>query len=137
MKIKYKLGAAEIDWLRACEVIKLAKLSPRKPSELKKAFSNSYACVFAYSGREIVGLGRLLSDGVYQAAIYDVAILPQYQGMGIGRKIMRKLCRSVKVKNIILYSVTGKEGFYSKCGFRKMRTAMGKLDPKWASKYLI
>ena len=41
--------------------------------------------------------------------------------------MIKRLCEQFPVKNIILYAVPGREGFYMKCGFKKMRTAMAIL----------
>jgi aralkylamine N-acetyltransferase len=62
--------------------------------------------------------------GVRQAVIYDVAVLPEYQNKGIGSKIIEYLIQSSTVDVIMLYANPGKETFYEKYGFRKMKTAM-------------
>jgi hypothetical protein len=46
---------------------------------------------------------------------------------------MEEICFRLPVPNIILYAVPGKEAFYSKLGFRKMLTAMAKLEPRLAN----
>ena len=71
-----------------------------------------------------IGFGRAISDGVYQAAIYDCAVLPEFQGKGIGTAIMKNIMSRVSHCNVILYATPGKEGFYKKHGFRKMKTGM-------------
>jgi predicted N-acetyltransferase YhbS len=57
-----------------------------------------------------------------------MVVLPEYQGKGIGKGMLDRLCDKLPVENIILYSVPGREGFYMKCGFKKMRTAMARLN---------
>ena len=74
-------------------------------------------------------MGRAVCNGRYQGTIYDVVLLPEYQGRGIGREIIKRLCDQLTVKNIIIYPVSGLEGFYQKCGFKKARTAMAFLTP--------
>ena len=57
--------------------------------------------------------------------ICDVAIHPEYQGLGLARDIIQKLIQlSKNHKKIILYANPGKEDFYSKLGFKQMNTAM-------------
>jgi ribosomal protein S18 acetylase RimI-like enzyme len=57
--------------------------------------------------------------------ICDVALLPSHQGLGLGKQIVSELVRlSSGHKKIILYSVPGRESFYKKLGFKRMRTAM-------------
>jgi ribosomal protein S18 acetylase RimI-like enzyme len=89
----------------------------------------SYTLIFAFDKPQLIGMGRALCDGEYQAAIYDMVVLPEYQGQGVGREMLRRLCTQLPVDNIILYAVPGREGFYQKCGFTRMRTAMAKLNP--------
>ena len=61
---------------------------------------------------------------MWRAAIYDVAVLPEYQGKGVGSKIIRHLINAAKVDVIMLYAVPGKSKYYERFGFRKMATAM-------------
>lgn len=120
---------SSIDWFAAVEVFRRAPLGSREPDKLKRAFENSFTAVFAFDGESLVGLGRAICDGEYQAAIYDVVVLPEYQGRSVGKMIMDKIMSSLPVKNIILYAVPGKEGFYKKSGFHLMKTAMAQLNP--------
>ena len=54
----------------------------------------------------------------------DCAVLPDFQGKGIGKMIMNKILSKISHCNIILYATPGKEGFYQTLGFRKMKTGM-------------
>jgi GNAT superfamily N-acetyltransferase len=128
--ISYINDPTGINWPEAVDVLYRAPLGQRRdPEQLRLACLASYAAVFAFDGQTLVGMARATSDGVFQAAVYDMVVLPEYQGQGIGREILKRLCDQLPVDNIILYAVPGREEFYSKCGFRKMRTAMAKLNP--------
>jgi ribosomal protein S18 acetylase RimI-like enzyme len=73
----------------------------------------------------LVGVGRALADGIDCSYIFDVAVLPSYQGSKIGKSIVAKLVELSKDhKKNILYSYPGKESFYKKLGFKRMSTAM-------------
>lgn len=114
-----------ISWPELSRVFELAPLGKRRdPEKLKLAFRNSQLKVFAFDGEHLVGAGRALSDGVWRAAIYDVAVLPDYQGRGIGSRIIRHLVENANADVIMLYAVPGMESFYERFGFRKMKTAM-------------
>ncbi len=66
-----------------------------------------------------------MADGKDCSYICDIAVHPEYQGLGLGKEIVRNLVRlSQAHKKIILYANPGKEGFYAKLGFKKMNTAM-------------
>ena len=62
-----------------------------------------------------VGMGRALSDGVSDAYIQDLVVLPAYRGRGIGTKIPTLLdhCRSAGVTWIALVAEPGTETFYT------------------------
>lgn len=95
-----------------------------EPGAHKNAFDNSYVTVFIYRDGQLIGFGRAISDGVFQAAIYDVAVIPEYQKKGVGTIIVKSLLARLSQCNIILYSSPGKEGFYETLRLRKMRTGM-------------
>jgi ribosomal protein S18 acetylase RimI-like enzyme len=133
--IRYTHSIEDINWKDAVEVIERAPLGAKKrtPLFLEKAFKSSFISVYVFDSEKLIGLGRALCDGVYQAAIYDVVLLPEYQGKGIGKEMVTRLCNQLPEVNIILYSVPGREGFYEKCGFKKMRTAMAKMGPSYSN----
>ena len=114
-----------INWDELAELFTAAPLGKRNPGVLKVAFSNSMFVCFALEKGRLVGVGRVLADGTDCAYICDIAVLPSYQGTGIGRAILTNLVdRSRNHNKLILYSVPGKEPFYEKAGFRRMNTAM-------------
>jgi|SRR5579859_4317409 len=81
--------------------------------------------------RALIGAGRAITDGIRYAVIFDVVVLPEYQKRGIGKQIMEYLIRYSKAANVLLHAVPGREEFYSKLGFRRMKTAMARFkDPE-------
>jgi ribosomal protein S18 acetylase RimI-like enzyme len=118
-----------VDWEELSALYKVAPLGDKPPANLKIVFSNSrYRCFVSEHGR-IVGVGRALADGVDTSYICDIAVLPEYQGTGLGKQIVARLVElSRGHKKIILYAVPGKEPFYRKFGFKRMRTAMAIFD---------
>lgn len=132
MDIRFSSEADKIDWEELVLLYERAPLGPKRaPEKLRIAFENSLLKVFAFDGDRLVGAGRALSDGVWRAAIYDVAVLPEYQGKGIGGKIIECLIKNADVDVITLYAAPGKEAFYQRFGFRRMKTAMAIMpDPE-------
>jgi ribosomal protein S18 acetylase RimI-like enzyme len=90
----------------------------------RKAFENSHSVVFVFDGKQLIGFGRAISDGTYEAAVYDIAVVPEYQGKGIGKLIMESIIQRLSYCNIILFASPGKEDFYKKLSFRKLKTGM-------------
>ena len=125
MQFEWKYSQSDIDWIELSDLYKMAPLGDKKPEDLKNAFSNSMFKCFIFDTGRLVGVGRALADGVDCSYICDVAVLPNYQGSGLGKSIIEKLVKlSTGHKKIILYSVPGKESFYKKIGFKRMSTAM-------------
>jgi GNAT superfamily N-acetyltransferase len=89
-----------------------------------KALENTLCTFSVFYDDTLVGMGRLLGDYAMSYYVKDVAILPEYQGKGIGKKLMEHMIAYVKTQipqgwrvSLELISSKGKEGFYSKLGF--------------------
>lgn len=114
-----------MDWDELSALYHAAPLGNKNPADLKVAFGNSRFVCFAREDGRLVGVGRALADGIDCSYICDVAVLPSHQGTGLGKEIVARLVNlSAGHKKIILYAVPGKEPFYKKFGFKRMRTAM-------------
>ena len=88
--------------------------------ELMQALHSSWYVLSAYEAKKLVGLGRLVSDGVLHAMVYELIVLPEYQGQGIGGQILEKLvkkCKDSGIRDIQLFCAVGKREFYEKRGF--------------------
>ena len=114
-----------IDWNELCDLYRVAPLGTRDPINLETTFKNSKFRCFLYDNFKLIGVGRALADGYDCSYICDIALHPDYQGTGLGKRIVQNLIdQSQGHKKIILYANPGKEGFYSRLGFKKMNTAM-------------
>lgn len=114
-----------MDWNALSDFYRIAPLGEKKPEDLELAFSNSMFKCFVFDAGRLVGAGRALADGVDCSYLCDIAVHPDFQGAGLGRAITDRLRQlSAGHRKIILYANPGKEGFYRKLGFKRMRTAM-------------
>jgi GNAT superfamily N-acetyltransferase len=124
MAIRLKFNTGGVDWSEAVDVFRRAPLGERDPEKLQRACENSFVVCFAYDSDTLVGMGRAISDGEYYAGLYDVIVLPEYQGKGVGKAIVEAIHERLPVNTIMLFSVPGKEPFYKKCGYHKLLTGM-------------
>lgn len=123
--MQWRFDQESIDWDELSNLYRIAPLGDKKPSDLERAFSNSMYKCFVYDDGLLIGAGRALADGIDCSYLCDVAVHPGFQGRGLGKAIIEKLKEmSAGHKKIILYANPGKEDFYRKLGFRRMRTAM-------------
>jgi ribosomal protein S18 acetylase RimI-like enzyme len=96
------------------------------PEHIPDLVRSSYAFAVAVhnpSGRTI-GMGRAISDGISDAYLQDLVILPEFRGMGAGKKIVSELlrfCTSRKITWIALIAEPGTEEFYASLGFLPMK----------------
>ncbi|MEE4354922.1 MAG: GNAT family N-acetyltransferase [Desulfococcaceae bacterium] len=114
-----------INWSELAELYRIAPLGQKLPADLELVFTNSRFKCFVFDGSRLIGVGRALADSADCSCICDISVHPDYQGIGLGKKIVQYLVNQSKDHTkIILYANPGKEGFYAKLGFKKMNTAM-------------
>jgi N-acetylglutamate synthase-like GNAT family acetyltransferase len=89
-------------------------------NNVEKALSKSSFTVTAYEDNKVIGFARAISDGLFYATIYDVAVLPAYKNKGIGRKLVSnitKQCNDSGIITVNLFAAKGTDSFYSHLGF--------------------
>jgi len=90
------------------------------PGELLSAFESSRLVVGAYDGDRLVGMGRVVSDSVLHAMIYDLIVVPECRGAGVGGLILDRLvgrCVEAGIRDIQLFCAAGRRSFYERRGF--------------------
>jgi ribosomal protein S18 acetylase RimI-like enzyme len=128
MKIVYRTGN-NISSKNLDILFKSIKWDSRGDKKWKEVLSKSYFVYSAWEGNTLVGLGRIVEDGV-MCMLYDIVVHSEYQGQGIGSKILKKLISKVKNKNYASIRLFVWEGnpanipFYEKHGFVWKKTAM-------------
>ncbi|MEO1670963.1 MAG: GNAT family N-acetyltransferase [Cyanobacteria bacterium J06631_2] len=96
----------------------------RNMDDLKIAVDNSNPVVTIWDGDRLIGFARATSDGVYRAAIWDVIVDPDYQGVGLGRKLVQTVLSHplvCKVERVYL-TTTHQQSFYERIGFERNET---------------
>ena len=101
MEINVKQDCIGVDWSGVSQTLKIVGMAYHEPEAHKRAFEASHTTVFMYHNGKLVAFGRAISDGVYQAAIYDCAVLPEFQGKGLGSTLMEKILAQIEDCNVI------------------------------------
>lgn len=78
--------------------------------------------ITAYDGPLLVGCLRILSDGCYFGTITELLVLPDYQGRGIGSRLLA-LAKEHAPTMLYFGAQPGLEPFYEKNGCRRSLTA--------------
>jgi predicted N-acetyltransferase YhbS len=77
--------------------------------------------ITARLNNKLVGMVRLVDDGVYDFYVSEVMVIPSLQGKGIGKKLMDKTinyCKKVGFIKIFISALPGKETYYQQFGFK-------------------
>lgn len=112
------------EWDRVAELMSYFGLSNAAPEIHRQAFESSYAVTFIYDDGTLIGFGRALSDGVSQAAIYNIAVDERYHSKGLGRLIINNLLTFIGHCNVVLYTHPKTVDFYRRLGFKSMKTGL-------------
>lgn len=94
--------------------------------QVSAALAHTLAAFTCYDGAHPVGMVRVIGDGGMSFYIKDFAVLPAYQGRGVGRCLLAALedyVRECKHRDwavsLELMSVREAVGFYKKYGFEE------------------
>lgn len=125
MTLEWKSNSDSIDWEELSALYRAAPLGEKTAAHLQKVFANSMFKCFVYEESRLIAAGRALADGGDCSYICDIAVLPSHQGTGVGKQVVERLVAASRGhKKILLYAVPGREPFYRKFGFLRMKTAM-------------
>lgn len=128
MKVTYQLTCEHVTTRDLEELFLRANLRGRAGDKIRRAFVNSSLVCFAYDDNRLIGASRAITDGEYHGFIYDVAVLPEYQKRGIGRRMMDELLARLPVWRVMLVADESVQGFYRGFGFQTYGDVMARLD---------
>ena len=131
MHIVVNDSLAGIDWARAKADLALDDFdNGRSPDALRRSFENSQYVAFARDGDRVVGMARLLSDGVCNAYLLDVWTGSSYRRRGIASKMVLRLADRVPGQHIGLQT-NDAQAFYLALGFRSQPEFMSLVVGTW------
>ncbi|MGG0154188.1 GNAT family N-acetyltransferase [Bacillus mycoides] len=97
-------------------------------NELEQMCKQSWYAIYVFDDQKLVGMGRVISDGVITGIICGVCVLPEYQSKGIGKEIVERLIRHCAKKRVIpqLMCVEDLKYYYESIGFEEFSIGMTK-----------
>ncbi len=112
----------------ASEVLELfrrlnwAKMEYRDEERFQRAIEGSALVITAREEERLVGFCRCITDGEYTAYIADVAVAPEYQGNGVGSKLVCKALELLEgYEAVDLIASEASVEFYERFGFLPRR----------------
>jgi len=107
--------------------IRRACLSEKTAEAARKGLPNSLYCVIATSQGMTIGMGRVVGDGGLNFEIVDIAVLPEYQGKGIGKRIMEHIMAFLEAnapESAYISLMADVPALYEKFGFKLSRPSV-------------
>lgn len=119
----------------------LAGMTPPPLEAVPKALENSYVGILAYETKDMldksppspdqvpVAMGRLLGDKSLFLLLCDVAVHPEHQRRGLGKRIMQALVDYVDANApqayVSLVAEPGAQKLYPQYGFKDVQPSIG------------
>jgi GNAT superfamily N-acetyltransferase len=87
-------------------------------AELAAALESSWNVTARTADGRLVGLARVLDDGVLYASVWDVIVCPEHQRGGIGRALFAAVLEQTAGRRLVsLVSTAAGEALYRSVGF--------------------
>lgn len=120
-----------IDWETAKADLSADRFdNGRSAGALRRSFESSGHVVFAWDDDRVVGMARLLSDGVCNAYLLDVWTASSHRRRGIGSAMVRHLIDRVPGQHVGLQTDDA-GAFYRSLGFRRQPEFLSAISGSW------
>jgi GNAT superfamily N-acetyltransferase len=100
----------------------VAGLSPKSAEAAVRGLANTLYGVSLKSGGNVIGMGRIIGDGGCFFVVVDIAVQPEYQRRGLGKRIMGALdtwlrANALDSSNVSLFADGDARHLYAQYGF--------------------
>jgi ribosomal protein S18 acetylase RimI-like enzyme len=102
----------------------------RSPGALRASFEHAQHVAIGRDGDRVVGMARLLSDGVCNAYLLDVWTMTAYRRQGIGSAMVKRLMECVPGQHVGLQTDDA-QAFYASLGFRPQPDFLSAIAGEW------
>jgi len=129
MTVRIDESLEGIDWAQAKADLAADDFdNGRSPQALRASFEQSQHVAIAWDGDRVVGMARLLSDGVCNAYLLDVWTMSAYRRQGIGAAMVRQLMARAPGQHIGLQTDDA-EAFYTSLGYQHQPAVQPLFEP--------
>ena len=120
-----------VDWAQAKRELVADRFdNGRTADALRCSFEQSQHVAIAWDGDRVVGMARLLSDGVCNAYLVDVWTASSHRRQGVASQMVSDLAACVPGQHIGL-QVDDAAQFYESLGFAPQPSFMSKVVGRW------
>ena len=131
MTVRIDGSLAGIDWEQCKRDLAADDFdNGRTPAALRSSFEQSQHVVVARDGDRVVGMARLLSDGVCNAYLLDVWTASSHRRQGIATRMVQQLVEAVPGQHIGLQTDDA-QPLYESLGFRRQPEFLSIVSGRW------
>ncbi|BAB77642.1 GNAT family N-acetyltransferase [Anabaena sp. FACHB-709] len=121
-QIQFRNRQSEVDLYQLQQLFNISAFwaKGRSIEDLGIAIANSEPVISVWDAEHLIGFARATSDGIYRATIWDVVIHPDYQGNGLGSKLVETVLAHPRMRWVerVYLMTTNRQEFYEKIGFQ-------------------
>ncbi|MEP6623114.1 MAG: GNAT family N-acetyltransferase [Acidimicrobiia bacterium] len=129
--IRFADAVEDVDWHQATlDLIADRFDNGRSAAGLRRSFAQSQHVVFAWDADRLVGMARMLSDGVCNAYLIDVWTESSHRRRGIGREMVERLAAAVPGQHVGLQTDDA-QPFYVSLGFGPQPEFWARVSGTW------
>jgi predicted GNAT family acetyltransferase len=130
-RVTFDMTTEGIDWDEAKADLAADDFdNGRSGGALRRSFENSQHVAFARDGSRVVGMARMLSDGVCNAYVVDVWTQSSHRRRGIASTLMRMLAEEVPGQHIGLQTDDA-QALYESLGYRRQPEFWSTVVGRW------
>lgn len=117
-----------LEGLNSSRIIMLYRRAPlfrpaSDPQKVWQMFEKSSLVLTAWHDRHLVGVARVLTDGVLNSYLCDLAVEPDVQRLGVGKELINAVIERCKGTDLVLRDSDISTGFYARLGFKRVANA--------------
>ncbi|KAK9812849.1 hypothetical protein WJX72_004691 [[Myrmecia] bisecta] len=126
--VQFVEGYADINLAELNDLFEKVGFPRRDPAKLLLALEHTHSVMWIQCTKssrwaklgQMLGFARATSDGALSATIWDVAVNPSWQRVGLGRAVIERLTARLVtdgISTVTLYAEPNVVGLYEKLGF--------------------
>lgn len=95
-----------------------------QPERISRMFKSANLTICARDNGKLVGIARALTDFSFCCYLSDLAVRKEYQGLGIGKELVRQIQEEIGEETmLLLLSAPEADSYYPHIGFQKVNNA--------------
>lgn len=119
---------AGLEGLTPARILTLYRRAPLlrpvdSPERVWEMFENASLVLTAWRNANLVGIARVLTDGVLYSYLCDLAVEPDVQRLGVGKALLKEVFDRCKGTELVLRDSDISSGYYAHIGFKRVGNA--------------